>query len=278
MSTSGPYAEPFDEVERTASVILAYMQAHPGWHDRRGLIEATGIVPSRWTNAINRLLSDRHVRKHGELRATKYRAVSRATGAPAKATGDASAAAAAILAHLRATPGLHGKSAMLAATGIDEAHWNAAIKQLVEEGQVRKEGEKKGARYGVAEGSSVQQQQPIQAPPTVRYSDAELAEFKVFVEKKLAQARRDYATLVEELENREVGEGSSDAADVDDSELATLLGKQEKYIKHLEDALLRIQQKTYGICRVTGRLISKERLRLVPHTTLSVEGKRQVGS
>ena len=61
-------------------------------------------------------------------------------------------------------------------------------------------------------------------------------------------------------------------------ETAQLAGRQEKFIKHLEDALLRIRNKTYGICRVTGRLISKERLRLVPHATLSIEAKQQMGS
>ncbi len=68
---------------------------------------------------------------------------------PSTAIGHA-ATAAAILAHLRATPDLHGKSALLAATGIDAAHWNAAIKQLVEEGQVRKVGERRGATYCAA--------------------------------------------------------------------------------------------------------------------------------
>lgn len=73
----------------------------------------------------------------------------RGPGRPPKAAGNVSATAEAILAYLQSHPGLHGKSAILAATGIAEAHWNAAIKQLVEEGKVRKEGEKKGARYGV---------------------------------------------------------------------------------------------------------------------------------
>jgi hypothetical protein len=81
--------------------------------------------------------------------ATASSSEKRGPGRPPKPTGDASAAAAAILAHLRATPGLHSKSAILAATGLDTGLWNAAIKQLVEEGQVKKEGEKKGARYGV---------------------------------------------------------------------------------------------------------------------------------
>ena len=59
---------------------------------------------------------------------------------------------------------------------------------------------------------------------------------------------------------------------------AQLASRQEKFIKHLEDAQLRIRNKTYGICRVTGRLISKERLRLVPHATLSIEAKQQMNN
>jgi RNA polymerase-binding transcription factor DksA len=61
-------------------------------------------------------------------------------------------------------------------------------------------------------------------------------------------------------------------------ETAQLAGRQEKFIKHLEDALLRIRNKTYGICRITGKLISKERLRLVPHATLSIEAKQQMSN
>jgi RNA polymerase-binding transcription factor DksA len=57
-----------------------------------------------------------------------------------------------------------------------------------------------------------------------------------------------------------------------------LASRQEKFIKHLEDALLRNRNKTYGICRVTGKLISKDRLRLVPHATLSIEAKQQMSS
>ena len=58
-------------------------------------------------------------------------------------------------------------------------------------------------------------------------------------------------------------------------ETAQLAVRQQKFIKHLEDALVRIENKTYGICRVTGKLISKERLKIVPHATLSIEAKRQ---
>jgi RNA polymerase-binding transcription factor DksA len=187
-------------------------------------------------------------------------------------------AAATILAHLRATPGLHGKSAILAATGIDESHWNAAIKQLVEEGKVRKEGEKKGARYGVEEGSSVQPPPPPQAPLTDRYSDAELAEFRVYVNQKLDLARQELQMIMSQLAARDADALHDDGNDGDADEQLKLLQRQEKYIKHLEEALLRIRNKTYGICRVTGRLISKVRLREAPHATMSIEGKRQMGA
>ena len=116
-----------------------------------------------------------------------------------------------------------------------------------------------------------------------RYSDAELAEFKVLIEQKLEEARHDYDMLRSSLNN-------SDNNDTEDTsptfkvleEGASVLSKEEssalahrqlKFISHLESALVRIENKTYGICRVTGNLIPKERLRAVPHATLSIEAK-----
>jgi RNA polymerase-binding transcription factor DksA len=121
-----------------------------------------------------------------------------------------------------------------------------------------------------------------------RYSDSELEEFKVIILAKLEEARKDYDLLKQTLANTD-NNGTEDTSPsfkmIEDGsetlsreETAQLAARQEKFIKHLEDALLRIRNKTYGICRVTGRLISKERLRLVPHATLSIEAKQQMSS
>ncbi|BDE82030.1 molecular chaperone DnaK [Porphyromonas sp. HMSC077F02] len=115
------------------------------------------------------------------------------------------------------------------------------------------------------------------------YSPEELQEFREIIEKKLAKARRNYDLLVSTLD-------TNDGNDITDTtptyknltESAMLLSKQEtasqaarqqKFIKNLEAALVRIENGTYGICRATGKLIPKERLRAVPHATLSIEAK-----
>jgi len=121
-----------------------------------------------------------------------------------------------------------------------------------------------------------------------RYADDELDEFKQIIMKKLEEARKDYDLLKQTLANND-NNGTDDTSPsfkmIEDGsetlsreETAQLAARQEKFIKHLEDALLRIRNKTYGICRVTGRLISKERLRLVPHATLSIEAKQQLNN
>ena len=116
-----------------------------------------------------------------------------------------------------------------------------------------------------------------------RYSDAELAEFKAIILEKLAVAQRNYDQLRATLDG-------SDSNDVDDTsptykvleEGAATLSKEEntrlaqrqlKFINGLQAALVRIENKTYGICRETGKLIPAERLRAVPHATLSIEAK-----
>ena len=116
-----------------------------------------------------------------------------------------------------------------------------------------------------------------------RYSDAELEEFREIINGKLALARRDYTSMMKQLRNAE-------GNDVDDTspslklleegsaiqskeELIQLASRQQKFIQGLEAALVRIENKTYGIDRITGELIPKERLRVVPHATLSVESK-----
>ena len=118
-----------------------------------------------------------------------------------------------------------------------------------------------------------------------RYSDEELQEFKELILKKLAKAQADYELLRSNLVNSD----GNDTADTSPTfkileEGANTLGKEEagrlaqrqlKFIQHLQNALLRIENKTYGICRVTGKLIPKERLRAVPHATLSIDAKLQ---
>lgn len=116
-----------------------------------------------------------------------------------------------------------------------------------------------------------------------RYSSEELKEFKEIIEKKLATAEEDYETLRQSIDNSE-GNDTQDtsptfkvleegAAVLSKEEAGRLAQRQVKFIQHLQGALIRIENKTYGICRETGKLISKERLRAVPHATLSIEAK-----
>lgn len=118
-----------------------------------------------------------------------------------------------------------------------------------------------------------------------RYSDAELQEFKEIILSKLEEAHKDLELLMSSMSLKD-DHGTNDTSptfklmeDGSDvlsrEETAQLASRQQKFIKHLKDALIRIENKTYGICRVTNKLISKERLRIVPHATLSIEAKRQ---
>lgn len=119
-----------------------------------------------------------------------------------------------------------------------------------------------------------------------RYSDEELQEFKDIIQKKLDEARQDLAQLRRSLsyeDDNSTNDTASTFKMMEDGsetmsreETAQLAARQEKFISHLEHALMRIQNKTYGICRVSGKLISKERLRVVPHATLSIESKQQM--
>ena len=116
----------------------------------------------------------------------------------------------------------------------------------------------------------------------VRYSDEELAEFKELILERLARARKDLEMLNENVSGngnnaddtaptfKILEEGSNVLSKEENSQLAA---RQYKYIQNLENALIRIENKTYGVCRMTGKLIPKERLRAVPHATLSVEAK-----
>jgi DnaK suppressor protein len=116
-----------------------------------------------------------------------------------------------------------------------------------------------------------------------RYSDKELNEFKDIIVAKLNEAKTDYDLLKQTLTNTD-NHGTDDTSPtfklledgsdmLSKEEVAQLASRQEKYIVSLQNALVRIQNKTYGICRVTGKLIPKERLRSVPHATLSMDAK-----
>jgi len=116
-----------------------------------------------------------------------------------------------------------------------------------------------------------------------RYSDKDLKEFEILIHEKLKVAKSDLEELKLSLSHE--GDNSTDdtaptfkmmedgSETMNREELSQLASRQGKFIVNLENALLRIKNKTYGICRVTGKLIPKERLRLVPHATLSIEAK-----
>ena len=116
-----------------------------------------------------------------------------------------------------------------------------------------------------------------------RYTDAELDEFRKLIIEKLDKAQKDYELLrngITNLDGNDVMDTSptfkvleEGAATLSKEESGRLAHRQMKFIQHLQAALVRIENKTYGICRETGKLIPKERLRAVPHATLSIEAK-----
>lgn len=118
-----------------------------------------------------------------------------------------------------------------------------------------------------------------------RYSDEELQEFKELILEKLATAQKEYESLrgiVTNTDGNDVADTSptfkvlqEGANSISKEEAAQLATRQLKFIQHLQNALIRIENKTYGVCCETGELIPKERLRAVPHATRSVEGKNQ---
>lgn len=120
-----------------------------------------------------------------------------------------------------------------------------------------------------------------------RFSDDELVEFKELILKKLASAQEDLVLLKEAYSNQSdhdtndtsptfkvLEEGQQVLSKEENSRMAA---RQERFINNLENALIRIENKTYGICRASGKLISKERLRAVPHATLSIDAKNKQG-
>ena len=110
-----------------------------------------------------------------------------------------------------------------------------------------------------------------------RYSDEELQEFKQLILNKIETAKQSYDLLMSRIMKDESDPGvkvlEEGAATSEKEEASQRAARQLDFIKKLQGALIRIENKTYGICRVTGKLIPKERLMAVPHTTLSVEGK-----
>ena len=116
-----------------------------------------------------------------------------------------------------------------------------------------------------------------------RYSDSDLAEFKELIQKKIEYVEEDLALIKSAFKN-DSNNGTDDTSPTfkafeEGSETMSkeanvaLAIRQEKFIRDLKNALIRIENKTYGICRVTGKLIAKQRLKLVPHATLSIEAK-----
>lgn len=119
---------------------------------------------------------------------------------------------------------------------------------------------------------------------TLRYSDADLADFKEIILNKLESAKAELKYLLNQIKH-ENENGTDDTASayvaIDDGSASQqkesagqLAARQQKFIDSLEMALIRVENKTYGICKVSGNLISKERLRAVPHTTQSIEAKK----
>ena len=121
--------------------------------------------------------------------------------------------------------------------------------------------------------------------PTMRYSDAELAEFRDLINRKLDVAKKELAYLqgliTRKDESGDLDEGrymtmEDGSMSMEREQLSQMASRQIQFIDHLEKAIMRIENKTYGICRVTGKLIDKARLRAVPHATLSIEAKQMM--
>ena len=119
----------------------------------------------------------------------------------------------------------------------------------------------------------------------VKYTEEDLKEFKEIIDKKIARANEDLKLLEAAFKN-DSDNGTNDTSSsfksfdegsevMNKEKNVQLAIRQEKFIRDLKNALLRIENRTYGVCRVTGKLIQKERLRLVPHATLSIEAKRK---
>jgi DnaK suppressor protein len=120
---------------------------------------------------------------------------------------------------------------------------------------------------------------------STRYSDEDLKEFKTIILDKLKEAEEDVKLLTSQLRNDNSGTNDTSRSfnimedgslTLSREEMAIQASRQQKFIENLKNALIRIENKTYGVCRVTGHLIKKERLRLVPHATMSIEAKQKL--
>jgi RNA polymerase-binding transcription factor DksA len=125
----------------------------------------------------------------------------------------------------------------------------------------------------------IQESKPLMEVSVVRYKDADLAMFKEVILKKIAKAKEEIDFYSDQIKNS--SESETQFASIDDGSMTSerenmnqIVVRMQKLISHLESALVRIENKSYGICRETGKLIPKERLLVVPHATLSVEGKK----
>jgi len=123
----------------------------------------------------------------------------------------------------------------------------------------------------------------LQTGPTMRYSDSDLAEFREIITRKLDSAKKELAYLQGLITRKDESGDFEDArymtmedgsVSMEREQLSQMASRQITFIDHLEKALMRIENKTYGVCRVTGKLIDKARLRAVPHATLSIEAKQ----
>lgn len=131
--------------------------------------------------------------------------------------------------------------------------------------------------------SVLDQAAAVHTGPTMRYSDPDLQEFREIIQKKLDAAKKELAYLQGLITRKDEG-GDMDEArymtmedgsvSMEREQLSQMASRQITFIDHLEKAMMRIENKTYGICRVTGKLIDKARLRAVPHATLSIEAKQ----
>ena len=135
----------------------------------------------------------------------------------------------------------------------------------------------------LSNGIELQKNTKAMAEDRQKYGEADLQEFKVVIQAKIDKAERDLMLIRESFINDQ-NNGTDDtsptfkafeegAETLSKEQNAILAGRQEKFVRDLKNALIRIQNKTYGICRVTGKLIPKDRLMAVPHATLSIEAK-----
>ena len=158
-----------------------------------------------------------------------------------------------------------------------------AHRRLENKSKSKDEGRKTMVSYQPETYRSILDEPQQQTGPVYRYSDEELNEFKELISGRLEAARKELVYLqglitrkdeagTEDTENRYMNMEDGSGA-MEREQLAQLASRQIQFINHLEKALIRIENKTYGICRVTGKLIDKARLRAVPHATLSIEAK-----